>query len=391
MKHLYITVLLLLFLVPIQKVFSQCTCSDGAIPDSIIYHQYLDSIISTNTALYFPKFSDTLGVLTCIRLSDTVTTVVNYELENNLNSPEEYLFETYRRSQFSGPGGFFSSITSPPKNYGPFTLATYDPIGHDDEAEIGPDTVFNKNYSTKYFPGNSAFYGSGNVALNYLTTSTFTILTGSDNAIIKLKAYTRLDVQLVYYWCPFSILETGLTNFVVSIKDNNVVINWRLNNEASTNRYEIEMSKDGKNFTNLGQGISEISGTVNNSRFVYSPDKNFTGNLYFRIKQTDIFGKNFYSEIRRAYVKNQNSPKVSVYPNPVVSGINIQFVNNETSNYKVELFNSFGQLIFQKNYDVSKVSSVNIDWPQKPAPGNYFLRVTDTNHHKAQVERLRIL
>ncbi|MEO8823878.1 MAG: T9SS type A sorting domain-containing protein [Ginsengibacter sp.] len=391
MKKLYISSILFISLLPCQQSFSQCTCSDGSLPDSIVYHQYLDSIISTNTAITFPKFSDTMGELTCLRLSDTVTTVVNYNLENNLDAQEDYNFETYRRSQFSGPGGFFSSVLSPTKNYGPFTLEAYDPVGHEDEVEVGPDTVFNKNYYTKYFSGSSGFYGNGDVTLNYLTTSTFTILTGSDNAIIKLKAYTRLDVQLVYYWCPFSVLETNLRDFVVSVKDNNVVINWILDDPHPKDIYTIEMSRDGKNFINLGKGISEKSGSVIKSSFVFSPGKNVIGNFYFRIKQTDITGNSFYSEIRRAFIKNSDRPNISVYPNPVVSGINIQFANNAGCNYKVELFNSFGQLIFQKSYTISKAASVNIDLPQRPAPGNYFLRVSDIKNKSAQVEKLRIL
>ena len=194
------------------------------------------TIISTNTAIIFPKFNDTVGLLTCLRLSDTVTTVVDYNLENNLDTTEDYNFETYRRSQFTGPDGFFSSVLSPPKDYGPYTLGPYDPVGHTDEVNVGPDTVFNNNAHTQYFAGSSSYYGSGNVTLNYLTTSTFTILTGSDNAIIKLQAYTRLDAQLVYYWCPFSVLQTNLSAFAVSMKDNNVVINWNVTDHQPANK-----------------------------------------------------------------------------------------------------------------------------------------------------------
>ncbi len=125
----------------------------------MVYNQYYDSIISTNTAITFPKFNDTVGLLTCLRLSDTVTTVVNYNLENKLDTTEDYIFETYRRSQFTGPDGFFSSVLSPPKDYGPYTLGPYDPVGHDDEVNVGPDTVFNKNAHTQYFGGSSAYYG----------------------------------------------------------------------------------------------------------------------------------------------------------------------------------------------------------------------------------------
>ena len=391
MKRLYICVLFTLTITPVNHLFSQCTCSDGSSPDSVVYNQYYDSIIATNTAMIFPKFSDTVGSLSCIKLSDTVTTVVNYNLENNLDTTEDYNFETYRRSQFSGPNGFFSSVLSPPKDYGPYTLGPYDPVGHDDEIEVGPDTVFNNNAHTQYFGANPAFYGSGNVTLNYLTTSTFTILTGSDNAIIKLKAYTRLKAQLVYYWCPFSVLQTSLSAFTVSMKDNNVVILWNVANHQPASNFHIEMSKDGKNFTDIGSGVSTISETDISSKFVYSPEKNYNGDLYFRIKQTDLSGKEFYSEVRSIHVNNSETQKLSLYPNPTVSGVNIRFENNTGSDYRVELFDSYGRLIFFKTYLLNKAASLNIDWPKKPAPGTYFVKVTDIDHGKEQVQRLKIL
>ncbi len=391
MKQACIRVILLLFITPIQQAFSQCTCSDGSSPDSVVYNQYYDSIISTNTAITFPKFSDTVGLLTCLKLSDTVTTVVNYNLENNLDTSEDYLFETYRRSQFTGPDGFFSSVLSPPKDYGPYTLGPYDPVGNGDEVNVGPDTVFNKKPHTQYFGGSSSYYGSGNVTLNYLTTSTFTILTGSDNAIIKLKAYTRLAAQLVYYWCPFNILQTNLTAFIVSANNNGIVINWKVNNPHPSGKYEIEISSDGNDFTVLGEGVSSIDGTIIDSRFIYSPEKNFTGKLYFRLMRTDISGKVSYSEVRSVYIDNSKNQKISVYPNPTVSGVNIQFADNSGSDYRVELFNSYGQLIFFKNYNLTKAAAINIDWPRKPAPGTYFLKVTDVDRRTEQVERLKIL
>jgi hypothetical protein len=175
------------------------------------------------------------------------------------------------------------------------------------------------------------------------------------------------------------------------MKDNNVIINWKVTDPQLTNKYDIEMSTDGKNFTDLGAGISTISGTGTNTQFVYSPESNFSGDLYFRIKQTDVSGSVYYSEIRSIYINNSQKQKLSLYPNPTVSGVNIRFVNKTGSEYKVELFNSYGQLIFLKNYSLSKATSINIALPDKPAPGIYFIKVTDINHHGEQVERLKIL
>jgi hypothetical protein len=389
MKKLYILFILLAFVVPQQKSSAQCTCSGGTIPDSLVYDQYFDSIVTTNTTISFPQFDPAMGILTCFKLSDTVTTIVSYNLENDLPDTTLYNFETFRRSQFTGPGGFFSSITSTPKDFGPYTLSPKDSAG--DNVDIGPDTVFNKRYQEQYGSSNPAFYGTGTVDFNYLTTSTFTILTGSDNAIFKLRAYTRLNAQLVYYWCPASILETHLTNFTTSLIDNNVFIQWKVNDPRPTDKYEIEMSTDGKEFKNLGEGISILSGSLSSYKFVYTPDKNFTGNLFFRIKQTDYEGRVLYSEIRTAGINKNNKATYSLYPNPSVTGINIQFVKTTGGDYEVALINSFGQSIFLKKYLLNQSGSINIEWSHKPAAGVYFLKVRDLKNNTEQVERLKIM
>ena len=83
MKKLYIIIYgVLLAFIPQQKTFAQCTCADGSTPDSLAYEQYLDSIIATNTTISFPQFDPLMGTLRCIKLSDTVTTVVSYNLKN---------------------------------------------------------------------------------------------------------------------------------------------------------------------------------------------------------------------------------------------------------------------------------------------------------------------
>src|SRR5664279_5491177 len=296
MKKFYILFTFLAILTWDQKTKAQCTCSGGTTPDSLVYDQYFDSIVTTNTIISFPQFDPAMGILTCFKLSDTVSTVVSYNLENDLPDTTIYNFETFRRSQFTGPGSFFTSITSTPKDFGPYTLSPKDSVG--DNIDIGPDTVFNKRASQKYGPSNAAFYGTGTVDFNYLNTSTFTILTGSDNAIFTLKAYTRLNVTLVYYWCPSMVLETHLTSFTASLLDNNVLLQWKVNGQEPADKYEIEMSGDGKEFKNLGEGISATSGSLSSYKLLYTPDKNFTGNLLFRIKRTDKDGKILYSEIR---------------------------------------------------------------------------------------------
>ena len=73
-----------------QSSFAQCTCSDGSTPDSIKYNERFDSIVTTNTTISFPQFDPSIGVLTCFRLTDTVSTIVRYNLENEKAAIPQY-------------------------------------------------------------------------------------------------------------------------------------------------------------------------------------------------------------------------------------------------------------------------------------------------------------
>ena len=186
-------------------------------------------------------------------------------------------------------------------------------------------------------------------------------------------------------------MSTHISGFNTSLKDNNVLVQWQVNNLQPTDKYEIEVSKDGKGFTNLGEGISQISGSVASYKFLYNLVPNFSGKLFFRIKQTDNAGKILYSEIRIINCNKNLIATYSAYPNPSVTGVNIQFIKDTDGDYHVELINSTGQLIFQKKYTLNKGGSINIEWTKKPASGIYFLKVRDVKNNLAQIVRLQIM
>ncbi|MDE3212732.1 MAG: choice-of-anchor E domain-containing protein [Bacteroidota bacterium] len=394
MKILYPTLLALLaiVLIPPESSVAQCTCADGSTPSSITYSQYFDSITTTNSTITFPQFDPSIGQLTCLNLGDTVTTIVNYNLENDLDTATSYMFETYRRSQFTGPNSFFSSVISAPKDYGPYLLGPYDTSSTADQVNVGPDTVFYNNVHNQYTSSIAGFLGTGTVSFNYLTTSTFTILTGSDNAIIKLRAFTRLNVDLTYYWCPYAILGTNFTSFVLSQNGRDAVADWQVANFQPSTQYVLEVSTDGRNFQELSPGTPMENGTTAQFKENYTPAEGYSGYLFFRIKQTDPTGKYAYSSVK-SLLFDQGARQIgmSFYPNPAVSGIQLQFLKNYGGNYLVEIINDAGQVIFTKNYSMTGPSSVNIQWPRKPAPGLYFLKVLDLNRSVQQVERLQIM
>lgn len=388
MKKFYLfTFLFISSLSPSAEIIAQCTCSDGSTPDSVSYSQYFDSIITTNTLISFPQFNPDSGTLQCIRLSDTVTTVVSYNLQNDLNYQETYNFETFRRSQFTGPGSYINSVTSAPMDYGPYVLEAKDSVG--DNVEIGPDTVFNKKYQSKYGSSDPAYYGTGTVNFNYLTTSTFTILTGSDNAIFKLRAYTRLFVMLTYYWCPSSILANQISDFDAAVDGGNVILDWNTGTNENAS-YEVEYSSNGISFRSLGNGVPGSSESIKDFSFQFKPDKFSSGNYFFRIKRTDKTGKVYYSNVKMLGINHRPVLNYRIYPNPVIDVLNIQFPNSSGSQYLVWMINSMGQQIFTKSYTNASSGAVNISLPQGLSPGIYFLKVKDMVSNKEETAKVLV-
>ncbi len=384
MRNLYLIFFFCSFVL-VSQVRGQCLCSDGSTPGSLSYSQYFDSIIATNTTISFPQFDASIGTLKCIRVSDTVTTVVSYNLQNDLNYLETYNFETFRRSQFTGPGGFLSSVTSTPKDYGPYTLAAKDDPG--DNVDIGPDTVFNKKFQSKYGSTDPAYYGTGTVNFNYLTTSTFTILTGSDNAVFKLRAYTRLFVMLTYFWCPMEILASGIADFNL-VKEGDVIkLDWNTSGETEPGEYVIEWSADGITF-NTASAVEKENSNADYSFNVGIPEAQ-TNVYFFRIRREDKSGIVHYSAVKMIQDERWKSHAIHAYPNPVTDYLNIELPGNGGA-YQISVVNNFGQAVFNKSYNMPGAGKVNIAWPQNLSPGIYFVKVKDVVTGKAQSARVLV-
>lgn len=372
-----------------NKSLSQCSCSGGTTPDSIVQNQLLDPVSAVITSIKFQKFDPAIGTLNCFKLSSRVTTILNIDLFNKENFAVDYLLESFRRSNFIGPGGFFSNLSSPPKTYGPYNLKGFDgAVSDSDEVHIGPDTVFSDVYQEKISTSTAAYTGSGTFDMNYLNTSTNTLLLGSSNYDLQVRSNTKLDVTLKYYYCPNAILASNIKNFSAAKKDGLIALNWLATNAQTIKGFIIEMSSDGKTFT----AIAQLTGNRQDNdayTFEYIPEKT-TKNVYFRIKQTDDKGKSEYSAIRVVSM-NTNAPmSISTYPNPATNGVTVNFDRIINGSYQAELVNMAGQVVYNMQSKVVNSNVLPLVWSKKPNSGLYVVRVTNKATSEQQVIRLTI-
>ena len=168
-----------------------------------------------------------------------------------------------------------------------------------------------------------------------------------------------------------------LNNIVLKAfsKNNGVQVDWSTTNEIQLDKFEVEKSTNGTNFSKIGTEIAK-NGIVN-SYGLYDavPVK---GANYYRIK---IINQNNSSQYSKTILLNLGDVKneVTIYPNPVKgTSLSLQLNNLSNGNYQVELFNTNGQLVHAQQFMHNGSSSIQIiDWKgKKLANGNYIVSIT---------------
>jgi parallel beta-helix repeat protein len=147
-----------------------------------------------------------------------------------------------------------------------------------------------------------------------------------------------------------STLPVKLLTFSVDNTKEVVPVNWVTTQEINSSYYEIERSVDGKNFSFIGQVLSNNKITINNYQFIdYQP---LQGTTYYRLVMVDKDGSKSYSNIV-ALKKNNNTVKLSkmtVADNKLQLQINCNA--KQLLNYVI--VDVAGRLLYQNSFMLQK-------------------------------------
>jgi surface protein len=123
-------------------------------------------------------------------------------------------------------------------------------------------------------------------------------------------------------------LPLNLLYFNAQKQNSKGLLTWVTTNEINVNRFEIERSTDGRNFTALG-AVTALGNTSNNTNYQFTDAAPIIGKNYYRLKIIDKDGSFKYTEIR--VLNFENGVLYSVYPNPIGSNITITSNGNNAS------------------------------------------------------------
>ncbi len=162
-------------------------------------------------------------------------------------------------------------------------------------------------------------------------------------------------------------------------KNNGVEVKWTSKTETDMDKFEVERSEDGTNFTkhNTTAALGNSSTPVSYNWFDVAPVK---GNNFYRIQAFDKTGLTKYSAVVKVTIAGLPT-SISINPNPVTgSTIGLQLNNIDKGTYTLILYNSLGQHVYQTPvYHTGGTAFKIIPLSNTLANGTYRLSLTGAN------------
>lgn len=162
------------------------------------------------------------------------------------------------------------------------------------------------------------------------------------------------------------LLPVHIISFEGTIQDQNILLQWKVENEMNFERYEIERSYNGADFSQTGS----IHAT-NRQQYDFADVKVKTTSdkVYYRLKLIDTDGKSAYSKVIVFSISTENN--FVIYPNPAREYARVRFDKTINAKVQVAINDANGRLIEKKQILVNGTSfSIPVN---KLSAGNYIL------------------
>ena len=278
------------------------------------------------TLLYY---TDNTGV---VRNADGVTSVFNNSYSNDVDANDAQQMENWDEDVAIKRNNYLLSIEAR-------------------QLADANDTIFlavshlkTQTYTWKFVPKN---FNAPNLQaqLKDNFTNTLTNISFTDTTVINFTTTTNAASKAAD---RFSVIFKNNQTLPVKIaqlnaytKNNGIQIAWQVNNALDAEKYQIEKSNDGINFSSL----TSVNATQANNYAGFDANPN-EGNNFYRIKIFEKSGTTFYSSIVKVTIAKQNSGIV-IYPNPVTSNqLNLQLNNLPKGQYQLNIVNKAGQAVY---------------------------------------------
>jgi trimeric autotransporter adhesin len=315
---------------------------------------------------------DDISLATCLptlqlRPGNNPSYCLNSQVDLSAIVTSFYPNYTYYEWERSVDGGF--SWTTAPEMPGVRTYTyTYDGSNYKDTVSIPSflAAAVQDGYQYRVKTATSLANLSGNSCSLYNLTE-----------ILTMKVFNDCDVL------PAEILE-----FKAQVKNEQSLLNWKVNDESNLHHYVIESSADGKNFKEAGI-VNAKGGSFGNDYFFTDPEV-LTGRRYYRIKLVANGNSTYkYSSVLNLTLHQSGLFEITNTINPFLSKVSFQLSAPRTEEVELQLLDVAGSVITQKKITAQKgINSVLLETPSSLVRGTYLIRIqTSTGYLHKMIQR----
>jgi hypothetical protein len=161
----------------------------------------------------------------------------------------------------------------------------------------------------------------------------YNAVAGRWEVTFNVVGFSGFVVQTVTFVLPVTWLNvTGILN-----AQSYPVISWRVH-EQQVSHYTVQRSATGSDFEDIADITSKGSGT---NQYYCKDSRALNGRTYYRIRQTDINGKEGFS--KTLLLRSNAHAMVTVYPNPSKGNCNVNITDGRLLNTTARLLNLQGE------------------------------------------------
>jgi hypothetical protein len=182
------------------------------------------------------------------------------------------------------------------------------------------------------------------------------------------------------------VLSVKLLSFTGSLNDNMVTLSWKVDENQSLSKYQVEKSIDGYQFNPIG--TVDASTAKGEASYSYTDPMNGASRAVYRLKLIYRTGR-IITSWNWACLNDQNDSKsLRVLGNPVSDMLQANFKTKNIGKVQISLVSTNGSQIFSTSQVVSRNGNVSIQIPlsDRVKSGIYLLHVIDGKDvHSAKV------
>ena len=209
-------------------------------------------------------------------------------------------------------------------------------------------------------------YVAGEPTLNWKTTG------GGVNTQVftldNVSPFTSTAVVLITT-DPGTILPVEFLSFDARKSETNTKLQWATASEINASHFEVEHSRNGKDFSYIGE-VNSAGNSVIEQAYEFLHKEPGPGTHYYRLRQVDLDGRYKYTNVRSISFQSLIAG-LSIFPNPANDMLYIRFEEPIRSGL-LELYNEVGQLVHTQSLD-RRTYQAELRLHQFPG-GVYWLR-----------------